>query len=96
MDLIIRNDYKRINAFIYEITKMRLEAGFDRVRQIARTGMKIGTGARGSAWGLITGGDQLDNSVSDALLRYGFKISLESQWVKRWRTSHLKNGLSAK
>lgn len=28
VDLIIRNDFKRINAFIYEITKMRLEAGF--------------------------------------------------------------------
>ncbi|HSO19658.1 MAG TPA: PAS domain S-box protein, partial [Desulfosarcina sp.] len=28
VDVIVRNDYARINAFIYEITKMRLEAGF--------------------------------------------------------------------
>ena len=28
VDVIIRNDYAKINAFIHEITKMRLEAGF--------------------------------------------------------------------
>ena len=28
VDVIIRDDYARINAFIYTITKMRLEAGF--------------------------------------------------------------------
>ncbi len=28
VDVILKNDYARINAFIYEITKMRLEAGF--------------------------------------------------------------------
>ena len=28
VDVILRNDYAKINAFIHEITKMRLEAGF--------------------------------------------------------------------
>jgi hypothetical protein len=28
VDVILKNDYARINDFIYEITKMRLEAGF--------------------------------------------------------------------
>lgn len=28
VDVVLNNDYKKINAFIHEITKMRLEAGF--------------------------------------------------------------------